>query len=258
MLQRKVAVKLGLQLRELEGTAARLAEVGLIDARTFQPTGWNTRQYVSDSDPTATERKRRQRERQRAKDQELAGVTNRSRVTVTDVTRTDTEKETTTTEATQLPGPTLEVPSKLETEREVVVGLLSGLDTRSQQQVLDELAGALLSENPPRKPMSWLRAVAEKARQGTFMPDLALAIGEARKRRRIEVAKAWEDQQRARAVSARRQDPAAQQVARTAMEAIGQTLGVRPSSKFHALELAAQPTRRESWISSASPFGWQR
>jgi len=156
-----------------------------------------------------------------------AGPLHRKSTTTTTSTKT---KKTTTTEETQPIGGQLEVPRRVEAEREVVVGLLDGLDARVQQQVLDELAGALLSENPPKRPMSWLKAVGEKARQGTFVPDRALAIGEARERRRIEAAKAWEDQQRARAVSARRQDPAAQQAARTAMEAIGQTLGVRPSS----------------------------
>jgi hypothetical protein len=60
MLQRKLAVKLGLQLRELEAMALRLAEVGLIDASTFQPAKWGDRQFQSD---TSTERVRAYRER---------------------------------------------------------------------------------------------------------------------------------------------------------------------------------------------------
>ena len=55
MLLRKLAVKLGLQLRELEAVAVRLSEVGLIDAKTFQPLGWASRQFESDS---STERSR--------------------------------------------------------------------------------------------------------------------------------------------------------------------------------------------------------
>ena len=62
MLQRKVAVKLGLQLREVESVASRLAEVGLIDAATYQPLGWDARQYSSDS---SAERTRAYRRRQR-------------------------------------------------------------------------------------------------------------------------------------------------------------------------------------------------
>ena len=49
MLNRHVAVKLGVQLRELEAIANRLEEVGLIDAETFQPLAWGKRQFKSDS-----------------------------------------------------------------------------------------------------------------------------------------------------------------------------------------------------------------
>ncbi len=66
LLKRKVAVKLGLQVDELEEVARRLAEVALIDRETLQPLGWEGRQFKSDGDPTGAERKRRQRERARA------------------------------------------------------------------------------------------------------------------------------------------------------------------------------------------------
>jgi hypothetical protein len=49
LLRRKLGVKLGLAMRELEAAALRLAEVGLIDAETFQPLGWDDRQMRSDS-----------------------------------------------------------------------------------------------------------------------------------------------------------------------------------------------------------------
>lgn len=94
LLHRKVAVKLGLQLRDLEAMALRLDEVGLIDAETFQPVGWDGRQFMSDADPTAAERKRRQRERNKQENQQDNGVTDESRVTVTEVTRTDTDTDT--------------------------------------------------------------------------------------------------------------------------------------------------------------------
>lgn len=89
LLRRKLGVKLGLAQRELEAAATRLAEVGLIDAETFQPLGWDGRQFTSDTDPTAAERKRRQRERQRG-----SYGTDVSRVTPVTVTRTDTDKDT--------------------------------------------------------------------------------------------------------------------------------------------------------------------
>ncbi|MEX3614721.1 MAG: hypothetical protein VB141_13430 [Burkholderia gladioli] len=99
LTMRKVAVKLGLSVRELEEVARRLAEVGLIDDReTLQPCGWDDRQFRSDSDPTAAERKRRQREHNR----NAEAVTDRSRVTQRDmsrsVTRTEAEAELTNTD----------------------------------------------------------------------------------------------------------------------------------------------------------------
>lgn len=83
MLQRKVAVKLGLQLRELEAVELRLQEVGLI-GEGFQPIAWDNRQYKSD---TSAERTRAYRERmKRHRD-----VTVTAQETDTD-TDTETEK----------------------------------------------------------------------------------------------------------------------------------------------------------------------
>lgn len=62
LLQRRLAVRLGLQVRELEALQRRLMEVDLVDG-DWQPCGWDKRQYASDH--SAAERKRRQRERQR-------------------------------------------------------------------------------------------------------------------------------------------------------------------------------------------------
>ncbi len=64
MMFRKVAVKLGLQVRELEESARRLSEVGLIEKDTLEPLGWNGRQFVSDS---STPRSRKSREEARKK-----------------------------------------------------------------------------------------------------------------------------------------------------------------------------------------------
>lgn len=66
LVRRKVAVKLGLDMRAFEEAMRRMAEVGLIDQDTLQPLAWAKRQARSDGDPTAAERKRRQRERQAA------------------------------------------------------------------------------------------------------------------------------------------------------------------------------------------------
>jgi hypothetical protein len=60
LMRRKVAVKLGLDLRELGEVARRLAEVGLIDEESMQPLKWNDRQFKSD---TSAERTRAYRDR---------------------------------------------------------------------------------------------------------------------------------------------------------------------------------------------------
>lgn len=98
LLMRKVAVKLGLDVRSLEEVARRLAEVGLIEQATLQPSKWATLQMRSDADNTAAERKRRQRQRKKdaASEGEEDGhddVTGESRVTGTNVTRTDTDTD---------------------------------------------------------------------------------------------------------------------------------------------------------------------
>lgn len=66
LMMRKVAVKLGIDMRTLEEVIRRLAEVGLIDGKTLQPLAWESRQMRSDADPTNAERQRRYRERKSA------------------------------------------------------------------------------------------------------------------------------------------------------------------------------------------------
>lgn len=101
MLMRKVAVKLGLDVRSLEEVARRLAEVGLIHQDTLHPTKWADLQMRSDVDTTAADRKKRQREREKASkaapSNDVTGShehdTDASRVTGTDVTRTDIDTD---------------------------------------------------------------------------------------------------------------------------------------------------------------------
>lgn len=93
MIFRKVAVKLGLQVRELEEAARRLAEVGLIRKDTLEPLGWNGRQFVSDS---STPRSRKSREEARKK-KELEACNNiatlQERCSNAPETETETEEE---------------------------------------------------------------------------------------------------------------------------------------------------------------------
>lgn len=49
LLRRKVAVKLGLDLRAFEEAMRRLSEVDLIDLDTLEPKGWDEHQMLSDS-----------------------------------------------------------------------------------------------------------------------------------------------------------------------------------------------------------------
>lgn len=87
--RRKVAVKLGLDFRELDEVARRLEEVGLICAETFQPLAWDNRQFVSDHDPTARDRLKKYREKKK-----LESATDMKRVAVPLLQRTCNGNET--------------------------------------------------------------------------------------------------------------------------------------------------------------------
>lgn len=213
MLRRKVAVKLGLQLRELEAAADRIAEVGLIDPETFQPLDWAHQQFRSDTDPTATQRKRdwreaqkkneeqKQREEQQRRsldNQQLAVVTDMSRVTdagqpsvtsVTsqNVTRTETtttkakaSKTTTTTTGLSLDWSATGLKSFTEEDRDVVVDRLNGHSQEIQQDVLDELAGHIEDGVVKNSPMGLLSKLSAEARTGGFALNRGRRIRDAR------------------------------------------------------------------------------
>lgn len=61
-LHRRVAIKLGLRLDELDAVKAALMGVGLID-ENFQPVAWDRRQYASDSPAYKAEKQRRYRQK---------------------------------------------------------------------------------------------------------------------------------------------------------------------------------------------------
>jgi hypothetical protein len=63
-LERRVAVKLGLQIEDASEVKRRLMDVGLID-ENWQPLAWGKRQYVSDHSGAA--RAKRYREKKRNK-----------------------------------------------------------------------------------------------------------------------------------------------------------------------------------------------
>ena len=97
IMHRKVAVKLGVDMRTLEEIVRRLAEVELIDENTLQPMAWENRQFKSDSSKDRTQRYRERMKRH------CDGV-----VTVQDTdkdtdTYTDTEKHNTSQLPVQAP-----------------------------------------------------------------------------------------------------------------------------------------------------------
>ena len=84
---RKIALKLGLTVREAEEVKRRLFEVGLI-SKNYQPKNWDKRQYVHDS---SAERTRQYRARQKIV---IGHSDSNGDVTVTTTdTDTDTERE---------------------------------------------------------------------------------------------------------------------------------------------------------------------
>lgn len=84
---RRIAVKLGVQVRELEEIGRRLREVELVD-ELLCPLAWDELQYRSD---TSTDRVRKFREKQRGNDMKRSrNVSETVQETDTD---TDTEKE---------------------------------------------------------------------------------------------------------------------------------------------------------------------
>lgn len=105
LLFRKVAVKLGLDVRSVEEVARRLAEVGLINEKTLQPTAWESRQFQSDSS-AARVAAYRERKKQGAKRD--GNVTVTAQDTDTDI---DKEEEKEDKKATRKrAAPTFELP----------------------------------------------------------------------------------------------------------------------------------------------------
>lgn len=81
LIRRKIAIKLGLDVRALDEVARRLAEVGLIDEQTLQPLAWDRRQFISDHDPTRAKRAKKFR-----KTMKLRSVTDEKRTSNARVT----------------------------------------------------------------------------------------------------------------------------------------------------------------------------
>lgn len=121
-------------------------------------------------------------------------------------------------------GEELELPPVLLEHATEVAKVLSELSVETQQQLLDELSGALTSNNPPRRPMAWLRAVAMRARQGEFTPDLALVVHAERRRRAAFAEEAKVRLEAVAVAAARRLDPEVRARGILAMQAAAASL----------------------------------
>ena len=91
LIHRKIAVKLGLQLSEVDEVKRRLYEVELID-ENFQPVGWESKQFTNDS---SKERTRKYRENLRKKECDGVVTSQESHSDIT-VTAQDTDTDTDT------------------------------------------------------------------------------------------------------------------------------------------------------------------
>lgn len=188
LMMRKVAVKMGLDLRTLEEVTRRLAEVGLIDQLTLEPLKWEDRQMRSDTDSTAADRKRRQREREKSA-AEVAGkteenqchedVTDESRVTVTDVTRTeedidkeeDKDKEEKIKEGAVAPSAS---PKKSKTKNSKPSGTVSAEQLRAEgvdRQVAEDWLKVRRDKKQPLTATAWEVVKSEAAKAHMSVAD---------------------------------------------------------------------------------------
>ncbi|MEN8171395.1 MAG: hypothetical protein ABFS03_00795 [Chloroflexota bacterium] len=87
LLERKIAVKLGVQLRELDEIKSRLMGVHLIDS-SWLPIGWENKQFKSDSSTVRTRKYRKNKEKK------SGNVTGTSQERSGDGTDTDTDTDT--------------------------------------------------------------------------------------------------------------------------------------------------------------------
>lgn len=105
---------------------------------------------------------------------------------------------TTTTTPLALIFPT--APPALPAKKGVVVEMMRGLNPELQQQLIDEF-WKKLQKTPPNSPMGWFHELVRSARNGTFVPNLCLAVAAERVRHAQEVA----DQEAARLARAEAQ-----------------------------------------------------
>ena len=109
-------------------------------------------------------------------------------------------------------------------QRVVVVGQMEELDQACQQAALDELAGALRMKAIKGQWPGWFHRVIQKAIEGNFQPNHALAIQSERKLRAEAEQLAKQQRAEAEARSARLSDPEAKARSQANLKAIGALL----------------------------------
>jgi len=109
LLERKIAVKLGVQLRELDEIKKRLMDVHLIDS-SWIPIGWCNKQFRSDS---STDRVRKHRKNKDKKDGNVTETLLKRKCNALD-TESDTEQ---IKKSSRFTPPTIEQVTKYITEK---------------------------------------------------------------------------------------------------------------------------------------------
>lgn len=109
-------------------------------------------------------------------------------------------------------------------DQAVVVGIVKRLEPDQQQTMLDELAGALRANAITGQWPGWLHGVVQKAGEGGYQPNYALAIQSERKRRVEAELRAKQQRAEAEARNARLSNPEAKARGKANLEAIGALL----------------------------------
>lgn len=133
-------------------------------------------------------------------------------------------KKSKTTTTTDSPLDWGSLPQITTEQQVVVVSQMAGLAAERQQEVLDELAGALRVKAIKGQWPGWLHRVVQRAIDGSFKPNHALLIQAERKQRIESQQLAARRQAEAAEREARNSDPAVQAKRKAASEAARKAL----------------------------------
>lgn len=137
-------------------------------------------------------------------------------------TKRVSQRERTTTTSTDLNWVAL--PQLSPDDRAEAARIVQKFEPSQQQALLDELAGALRKKTIKSEWPGWLYRIAQKASEGAFQPNHALAIQSERKLRADAEQRAEQQRAEAEARSARLSDPEAKARTQAKLKAIGALL----------------------------------